>query len=671
MDKLQSYAFKPNYDSFEDSPVEDFFLPSLSNSNHYQRAAGFFSTALLGIVPEAFTDFAERGGRIDLICSPILSIQDANVFESIVNDDLVQDFNNSINLLEDDGLLTKPLDLMAALIRYGCLRVKFAIPHDRNSGIFHQKIGVFTDSENQSVAFSGSNNESVSGWMELRNSESFSVFTSWRDSNDKERVEDIQSKFERMWRNNYRGFEIKDFTESLDFIERRSTEDAELSTIKNSVKEWYEERKAKKQIEATGFSLRTYQDDVLNNWEANGYKGIISFATGAGKTITALAALDRWRSKNKNNSALILVPSVRLQKQWVEELKKFPGYSNFEVLRAGGDVSADIWRMGLRDETSNRDHEIDGIVIAVNATASKDSFFTRVSWGEHLLLIADEVHNVGSEGFGDLLQKINVGAILGLSATPERYNDDENVAIREIFGPDLKPVVDIPYAQELGVLVRYRYRYECVQLSEDELEEHRRLTRMIGMASNDEGSTSGPNSRLEMYRFQRANILKNAAEKIYKAEQILRSEYRDGQAWIIFCNDSTQLLALSELISDLNPLTYFQNMEGDQDATLTLFAKRGGIILSILMLDEGIDIPSVDHCILIASSESKRQYIQRRGRVLRVNKENPKGVAEIWDLIVVDENGLSFTPAEITRATEFAKMAINHSINIDLAKLIP
>jgi superfamily II DNA or RNA helicase len=89
------------------------------------------------------------------------------------------------------------------------------------------------------------------------------------------------------------------------------------------------------------------------------------------------------------------------------------------------------------------------------------------------------------------------------------------------------------------------------------------------------------------------------------------------------------------------------------------------------MLDEGVDIPSVDHCILIASSESKRQYIQRRGRVLRVNKQSPKGVAEIWDLIVVDENNVAFTPAEIVRATEFARMAINHSINIDLEKLIP
>ncbi len=285
-------------------------------------------------------------------------------------------------------------------------------------------------------------------------------------------------------------------------------------------------------------------------------------------------------------------------------------------------------------------------------------------------MVADEVHNVGAAGFGNLLDSMECGAVLGLSATPERYNDDENQLVREIFGQDLKPIVDIPYAQELGVLVQYRYRFETVRLSNSEIEQHHKLSRLIGMESTKVKSSES-SSRLEMLRFQRANILKNASEKIFKAEEIIRRDYKPGDSWIIFCNDSNQLEKLEFRIKDLNPLTYHQNMDGGQDETLSFFASNGGIILSILMLDEGVDIPSVDHCILIASSESKRQYIQRRGRVLRVNKANPKGVAEIWDLIVVDEDNHAFTPAEITRATEFARMAINHSINVDLEKLIP
>jgi superfamily II DNA or RNA helicase len=670
MSYLKDFPFKPNYDSYEDNPIEDFFLPALKVSNKYQRASGFFSAALMGVVPEAFTDFAERGGKIELICSPILSVQDAGVFELIAKERIFGELNQSINNLESDGLLTKPLDLMAALIRHGCLSVKFAIPHDAGSGIFHQKIGVFSDQGRNSVAFSGSNNESVSGWMELRNSESFSVFNSWRDENDFERSQDIQKRIDRMWRNNYKGFEIVEFENSLDFIDRRSQEDSDLANIKGSVREWYEERKKERTKSTSTFSLRGYQNDVIKDWENKGFKGIVSFATGAGKTITALAAIDKWRKLSNKNAVLILVPSIRLQKQWIDEISKFPGNENLQVLAAGGDIGSDIWQLGLRDQTSEREHLEDGVVVAVNATASRDAFISRISWGSHLLLVADEVHNVGASGFGNLLESINCGAILGLSATPERYNDDENTIVRGTFGEDLKPIVDIPYAQELGVLVQYRYRYQTVRLSDEELEQHQKLTKMIGMESSktEKGESS---SRLEMLRFQRANILKNAGEKIVAAEEIIRRDYKQGDSWIIFCNDSNQLDALFEKIKDLNPLTYHQNMEGGQDETLQYFAKNGGIILSILMLDEGVDIPSVDHCILIASSESKRQYIQRRGRVLRVNKQTPKGVAEIWDLIVVDENNVAFTPAEIVRATEFARMAINHSINIDLEKLIP
>jgi len=670
MSYLNDFAFKPNYDSYEDNPIEDFFLPALNVSNKYQRASGFFSAALMGVIPEAFTDFAERGGKIELICSPILSVQDAGVFELIAKERIFGELNQSINNLESDGLLAKPLDLMAALIRYGCLSVKFAIPHDAGSGIFHQKIGVFSDEGGNSVAFSGSNNESVSGWMELRNSESFSVFNSWRDENDFERSQDIQKRIDRMWRNNYKGFEIVEFENSLDFIDRRSQEDSDLANIKGSVREWYEERKKERTRSSSTFSLRGYQNDVIKDWENKGFKGIVSFATGAGKTITALAAIDKWRKLSNKNAVLILVPSIRLQKQWIDEISKFPGNENLQVLAAGGDIGSDIWQLGLRDQTSEREHIEDGVVVAVNATASREAFISRISWGSHLLLVADEVHNVGASGFGNLLEAINCGAILGLSATPERYNDDENTIVRGTFGEDLKPIVDIPYAQELGVLVQYRYRYQTVRLSDEELEQHQKLTKMIGMESSktDKGESS---SRLEMLRFQRANILKNASEKIVAAEEIIRRDYKQGDSWIIFCNDSNQLDSLFEKIKDLNPLTYHQNMEGGQNETLEYFAKSGGIILSILMLDEGVDIPSVDHCILIASSESKRQYIQRRGRVLRVNKQSPKGVAEIWDLIVVDENNVAFTPAEIVRATEFARMAINHSINIDLEKLIP
>ena len=664
---LKSLILKKTYDSYEDFPIDDFFIPSLHSRIHYQRAVGYFSGAILGVIPEAFTNFAERGGKIELICSPILSFNDANTLENLNQEGFIEELNVSLNLIESDGLLTQPLDLLSALIKSGCLKIKFAIPYESSSGIFHQKIGIFKDDENNFVAFSGSNNESVSGWMELRNSESFSVYSSLRDSNDYERAEEIQLKFDRMWRNNYRGFEIVDFSNSLEFIQRRSSEDIDISKIKGSVRDWYQERK-KSRSATEKFSLYPYQKEVLADWKQNNHKGIVCFATGAGKTITAIAAISEWRKGIDKRAIVILVPSIRLQKQWLKEIRKFEEFKNFDILLAGGISKSDNWQPGLRDITSFKRHENDGIVIAVMDTAAKESFVERINWGNHLLIVADEVHNLGANSFHTLLTTINAGGILGLSATPNRYNDDENEIVRQIFDRDLKPIVDIPYAQELGVLVQYRYRFETVKLNEDELDLYKKLTKLIGMKSN--GSFEAESKDLQMLIYQRANILKNAEGKTKIAENLIRREFVKGNSWIIFCNDKDQLEELRLRINDYSPLTYYQEMEGDPDQTLKLFENEGGILLAIQMMDEGIDIPSIDRCLILASSQNTRQYIQRRGRVLRVNRENPKGVAEIWDILVVDSNGKSFTGAEILRAKEFARMAINHSIIQDLNKIM-
>ena len=664
---LKSLILKKTYDSYEDFPIEDFFIPSLNSSIHYQRAVGYFSGAILGVIPEAFTDFAERGGKIELICSPILSFSDANTLENLSHEGFIEELNVSLNLIESDGLLTKPLDLLSALIKSGCLKIKFAIPYESSAGIFHQKIGIFKDDENNFISFSGSNNESVSGWMELRNSESFSVYSSLRDSNDYERAEEIQLKFDRMWRNNYRGFEIVDFSNSLEFIQRRSSEDIDISKIKGSVRDWYQERKKSRSV-TEKFSLYPYQKEVLEDWKQNNHKGIVCFATGAGKTITAIAAMSEWRKGIDKRAIVILVPSIRLQKQWLKEIRKFEEFKNFDILLAGGISKSDSWQPGLRDITSFKRHENDGIVIAVIDTAAKESFIERINWGNHLLIVADEVHNLGANSFHRLLETINVGGILGLSATPNRYNDDENELVRQIFDRDLKPIVDIPYAQDLGVLVQYRYRFETVNLNEDEFDLYKKLSRLIGMKS--QGSFETESKDLQMLKYQRANILKNAEGKTKIAENLIRREFVKGNSWIIFCNDKNQLEELRVRINDYSPLTYYQEMDGDPDQTLKLFENEGGILLAIQMMDEGIDIPSIDRCLILASSQNTRQYIQRRGRVLRVNRENPKGVAEIWDILVVDSNGRSFTEAEIVRAKEFARMAINHSIIQDLNKIM-
>ena len=585
---LSQNIFKSSYDSFEDRPVQDFFIPSLGASIVYRRAVGYFSSAIITVLAEAFTDFSERGGIFELICSPVLTPGDAATLERITKESAFESLNASIDILDSDGLIQPPLSLMAALIRKGTLKIKLAIPIDPSSGMFHQKIGLFKDVEGAVVGFSGSNNESISGWMDMKNSESFSVFTSWRDENDSERVMGIESSLDKMWNNFYRGFEIVDAAKNLNFIEKRSREDSHIADVKQFAREWYEKRTvASNSIAET--TLRPYQSDVLENWAERNHKGIVCFATGAGKTITALAAAQRWLKLESGGVVIIMVPTIRLQHQWADEIKKFSPLKDLDLMLVGGDGVPD-WVSGLRNFTTRSNSSGGSIVLAVNASATKSTFYNRATWGSHVLLVADEVHNLGADGALPLFEHAIFGGALGLSATPKRYNDDENERIREIFGADLLPVVDIPYAQDLGVLVRYRYRFETVDLSDEELEDYETLTKQIGKLLRARSDDAVIGKSLSFVLAKRANILKNAAGKVRVAASIIRREYVKGSSWLVFCNDKAQLAELKTSISELRPLDYHGAAEGGQDETLALFERDGGILLSIRMLDEGIDI---------------------------------------------------------------------------------
>ena len=664
-DRLSDITFRSAYDSQIDSPVKEFLIPALNASSHYDRAVGFFSGAILTVLAEAFTDFAERGGTIRLVCSPILSSSDATILESTASFKIL---NQAIDRLDEDGIAQAPLDLLAALILRRSLKLKFAIPYAASADLFHLKMGIFRDLDGSRVAFNGSNNESVSGWFELRNAEDFWVAASWRGEGDLDKIEHTERNFRRIWEDQYPNFDVISYDDGLGFIQRRQHDTNDLAEIKSRVKSWYSDRTKESSTESD--SLYPYQRDVLDDWNKSDRKGIVCFATGAGKTRTAISAMQEWRTEINKRVVIILVPSERLQSQWLKEIRKQLGPGT-TVLLVGGEGRRRDWEQALVDATSYKRHPNDGIIVAVSDTSSTESFISRVQWGRHVLLVADEVHNLGAPSYINLLGTISVGAILGLSATPERYNDDETKAVRDIFGNDLKPVVDIPMAQDLGVLVPYRYRYETVQLSEHEEERYASLSRSIAQASARlKSSPESGEDNLTKLRSARANIVKSAEQKPRVAANIILREYKQGQWWVVFCNDRDQLSKIEAEIADLRPIPVYSGMSGDIEATLRHFEQRGGILLSIHQLDEGIDIPAIDHCVIVASSQSKREFIQRRGRVLRVDRSRPKGVAEIWDIVVVDEFGFAFVGHEVDRALEFGRMALNSSIIDDLARLV-
>ena len=668
---LRDLRIKISYDTFEDEPLIDFLVPALANSIRYDRAVGFFSSALLAVVAEAFTDFTERGGKMRLVCSPVFSISDVRQLESLESLNFESRLNDEIEYHAANEEVSDALSLMVWMIRKGSLDIRVAIPKS-GGGLFHQKIGTFIDEKGDRVSFSGSNNETLAAWGKGINSESFTTHCEWVSDTDRNHVETIADKFERFWDDEYPGYIFLPLNRSMGFFRARELDASEdVAAIKKKIREWVENDKGSVQRLST-IRLRDYQESALQNWEKNGYKGTVSFATGAGKTITALEGISRWLNLSADHSVLILVPSVRLQKQWLNEIKCFPGLEDLHVLQAGGGHPSKDWKLGLSAFSRALSGKNARVTLATMDTAKSSPFLSRLHSSEKLLVVADEMHNLGAPSYRGLLDAIGDSAKLALTATPDRYDDEETLYLRQTFGSDLDPVIDVRKAQELGVLVKYEYQIEKVSLNEDEETEYQKLTKEISkltaISKGKTGSSKQGSKRLSNLKIARARVIKNAAAKPGAAARLIRQNYRDGQTWIVFCSDSQQLNQLHELIQDLHPYTYFQSMDGDADATLASYRVNGGILLAIQMMDEGVDIPRIDHALLLASSQSAREFIQRRGRVLRRNPERAK-LAKFWDVFVVDQDGRATSQAELVRGRIFAQDAINALVALDVEEM--
>jgi superfamily II DNA or RNA helicase len=665
---LKTLKLREIYDSVRDNTYMDFLVPCLNESISYDRAVGYFSSAIFGVLPQAFTDFAERGGKMRLVCSPVVSPQDFQWMHSMAAREISEVFTTSLEELGSDPDLAGPVNLLAALVSHGCLEIKIAIPRPETEGMFHQKIGIFRDEESK-VVFIGSNNETLAAWWPKNNSEKFQITTSWERPNS-EALTSLESDFEQLWANQYPGFEMVPFNEATKFLQSRNKDKRSLAEVKAEARKWVEERSHTPGRPKESPKLRDYQNDVLLDWANNGYVGTVCFATGAGKTITALAGLDKWSKLNDNASALILVPSKKLQKQWIKEIRKFGKFDDAAILVCGGGYGKTAWGPYLTAFTSPKPATDPlRIVIAVMATASSKYFRSRLNIGNHLLVIADEMHNLGATTRQPALKDLKqAGGKLGLSATPGRYDEDENALLRGTFGADLKPEVTIRDAQKLGALVPYYYNFETVRLSAEEEAEYARLSKLIASRlGGAEGSKSQRDSASGLLN-QRADILKNAGAKIAVASKLLEEKKSEGFSWLVFCNDTKQLDDLKQSCKTISPFSYHQNSEGDGEATLQFFEEEGGHLFAIDMMNEGVDIPSIENALLVASSQNPRQYIQRLGRVLRTNPNRVKNT-QVWDIVVVDENGYAFSDAELKRVTFLARDAINTAIELKVNKL--
>jgi superfamily II DNA or RNA helicase len=651
---LKSLRLKTEYRTGVDDLILDFYAPCTSASMHYDRAVGYFRSSILLLAGGALVDLALRRGQIRLVCSPDLSAEDIDAIrqgyeqrEQILSSSLICE----ISTLLEDAATKEQATVLATLIATGSMDVKVAV-RPSGYGLFHEKLGIFEDSVADRVSFRGSSNETWSGWHWTGNHEAFEVFRSWASDDEASRVKRHSCYFDDLWSGRVKDVDCLPLPrlakEYLEGAAHRSL-DALLSTGPSHT---IAPRRPMK-----------HQLDALDDWNSKSQRGILKHATGSGKTYTAICAL-------RNRPALVVVPSQLLVSQWTGEVRR--ELPDVAILTVGAGSLG--WRAPGRVESfTTAEHELGKrLIIATLQTACKDEFLSRVKQGSHLMVVCDEVHHAGSS--------IDSGARLGLSATPERYGDPDGTAkILSYFQGILKPEFTLEDAIKAGRLVPYEYYPHSVALRPEEEDQwgalSERIVREVAMLGSTLDERIALPDSVKYLLIKRARIAKKAANKTSLVCDIVARNYEQGQRWLIYCEDTEQLDLVATALRNqgFDPMEFHSTMDGAPSDTLLWFKRFGGLLVSIRCLDEGVDIPETSHAIILASSKNPREFIQRRGRVLRTAPG--KYLAVVHDALVVpstllpEGDILNLVKAELARAVEFSKSSINRSAQSELLTL--
>jgi len=591
-------------------------------------------------------------------------LKDDSDLASTSRDQVISDLKALAEGRDEERILST---LLSSLISAEILDLRIAVPIS-SRGLFHDKVGIFSDSI-RSVTFVGSANETMAAWSGFDNHEQIEVFSSWQNEDSLVRTKEHKTLFDELWNGVRRGWKVLDHKESkgvLTTIIKPVEVDVALDKVRESIS-----RKQPSASQSPQRQLMPHQKAVIEDWESHNRKGLICFATGGGKTLAGIEGIRRWTKDGK--PALVLVPSTILHKQWLKELTQELPEQQLFLLGAGFSLNG---REGvLRAAFESKEGALGNIVLSTYAMAARNEFLNLIGDDSAVLICADEVHNIGATEPQNIMRKKNFGARIGLSATPTRNGSTEETSlITEYFGDTLSPLFTIKDAILAKRLVPYNYYFRTIKLIPQEQEDWNELTqkikKIVAMHKGKFPTEKREASYFANLLIKRASIVKGAFAKTALAKNVLSQEYREGDRWLVYCQDQEQMNSVKEELKNhkFPLLDYHQQMSGDAARTLSYFTREGGVMLAIKCLDEGVDIPEINRALILASSTNPREYIQRRGRVLRAHEG--KFSADIYDVLVLDEEGKLLSEGEAERALEFAEEGQNSSAKLELKILL-
>ncbi|OBK28866.1 DNA repair helicase [Mycobacterium asiaticum] len=690
---LRSLTLNDRYRSDREDVVRNFFVPAFTVATSYSRAVGYFTSTSLALYARGIEIFAERGGSMRLIASPHLNEDDIVDIERGYDVRAVLE-RATLRELDDEDQPDTVLDglgLLGRLIADGRLDIKLAfVEQEGRVGIYHEKIGVFRDGLGDLVGFTGSSNETYGGLM--ANFESLEVYRGWV-SGDGTRALRLEADFQSLWSNQTPNLSVERFPDIARerLIKLGSDRPSRpLPATDNALTPNPAEVNEPTRLSIpSNLEVRDYQRKAVMAWLGQQGRGILKMATGTGKTKTSLIAAtklgDLLREREEPLILLVLAPLTHLVDQWITEVEDFgvrpiAVYESSEKWLPIVEEQLAAARMGQRPVVA---------MIATNDSFSGQRFqsiLSRIT--QPLLVIADEAHNLGSATYRSALPQ-NATYRLGLSATPERWFDDEGTdALTDYFGPVCFEL-GLGEAIEMGALTRYLYVPRLIELNAAETNLYLDLSAQIAkrIASGDNLKDSDPNSPLGFLLRQRAGVLGHAEGKIAALRADLDAR-RDEWFQLIYCAEGRrptepgeppgprQVDEVMHLVGNelrLSGHTYVsETPRGERKVLLRRFGSGSDLrtLIAMRCLDEGVDIPDARVGYLLASSSNPRQFIQRRGRLLR--RAPGKERAEILDYLAVPPAGapVNFTVErallirELERANEFGKLSENYETTL-------
>lgn len=702
-----------------------FYLHALTNSIKFDLLLGYFSSSAINILSLGFATFLYNGGRMRIAANHVISENDAN---AIINSEFINEKSNLLDL----GNIKSTKDSLDEYNThfFNCLswliankRIEIVLIKPKNSiGIAHYKSGIFYDTSGNKVHFKASCNFTYYGLVE--NLEELDVNLSW-EQGSVAKITSHENWFSRIFNKEAEVVEyvnvddvVKNISETYPVlsIEKLLVDEKTLIDKKRKLLQNQSLKKLLEKISETAENInkvprfpvefkegaRPYQLEAFKNWALNNFSGIFAMATGTGKTITALNCLLNLYKTDSTYKAVILVPTVGLLNQWKKECESF-NFRNLILVSSGVDWLSQISKFN----TLNKFSSTSFIIIVTYVSFSRPKFQSIFNdLPSETLIIADEVHNMGSPGLIKILPNIKLDKRLGLSATPRRkYDEESNDKLNQFFNdrPPYSFEFSMERALEEGRLCQYTYTPHLVQLTEEENNKYFTYTIRLMNYFDQDSKTYKNSKEVTDLLLKRKNIINKAANKMFVFRSVINeifyhnrnslkftlvyvpegneSDYTNYEEYLESDDDKKLINDYTRIVSEVHPsimVRKFTSETLDRNKLVEEFsAGKVDVLTSMKCLDEGVDIPRSEIAVFCASSGNPRQFIQRRGRILRNHVD--KSFAKIHDLVVIPhqysdnritEIDKSMLKNELLRVIDFASLALNKNDTYEILRPI-